>query len=77
MSDIRFTIDPVNEKPKKPTSKGKTSKYMPILTAFLKFGNKLARVDGAGLDGNYLRQQLVRVIKKNGIVLKIYCRRYD
>ena len=67
MSDIRFTIDPVDEKPKKPTNKGKPSKYMHILTAFLESGHKMVRVDGTGLDGNYLRTQLVRVIKKNGI----------
>jgi len=67
MSDIRFTIDPVDEKPKKPISNRKTSKYMPILTAFLESGHKLVRVDGTGLDGNYLRMQLVRVMKKNGI----------
>jgi len=67
MSDIRFTIDPVDKKPQKPTNKGKPSKYAPIIDAFLKSGHKLVRVDNTGLDGNYLRQQLIRVVNKKGI----------
>jgi len=68
MSDIRFTIDPVNEKPKKSTNKGRSgSKYLPILTGFLESGHELVRVDGTGKEANYLKAQLNRIIKKKGL----------
>lgn len=66
MSDINYQMQPVDEKPKKPTNKRKPSKYMPILTTFLESGHKLVWVD-TEIESNYLTQQLNRVIKKNSI----------
>jgi len=64
---INFKVEPVDEKPKSINKGRSKSKYEPILTAFLESGHKLVRVDNTGLDCNYLRTQLVRVIKQNGI----------
>ena len=64
---IDFSFEAVKEKPKSETVTRKGSKYDPILTAFLESGHKLVRVDNTGLDGNYLRMQLARVIKTKGI----------
>ena len=68
MSNINYNIQPVYKKPVKKKPPYKTgSKYEPILTAFLESDHELVRVDGTGLTGNYLRMQLVRIIKKNSI----------
>jgi len=69
MSDISYSLEPVKEKPKRNDPGVKESKYLPIIQAFLKSEHSFVRVDGTGLDGNYLRLQLVRVLKKKGIDL--------
>jgi hypothetical protein len=65
---FNFKVEPVDEKPKRINNSRSSSKYEPILTAFLEFDHKLVMVDNTGLDCNYLRQQLVRVMKQNGII---------
>ena len=71
MSDINFNIQPVEEKPeRKNRATRRKSKYEPIINAFLDSGHSLARVEGTGLDANYLRGQLMKVLamKEIGLV---------
>jgi hypothetical protein len=56
MSEVRFNLTPVTEKPSRRYRKG--SKYDPILDAFMSGSDSLVTVDMAGKDGNYLRIQL-------------------
>ena len=64
MSDIGFNIQPVEEKPHRKTGANRRgSKYAPIIDAFLDSGHSLARVEGTGLDANYLRGQLIKVLE--------------
>jgi len=67
MSDVSFNIQPVDEKPRKETKAPRGSKYEPIINAFMDSNHKLVRVDGTGLDANYLAGQLTKVIKSKGI----------
>jgi hypothetical protein len=63
MSDIRFNIQPVEEKPDKRMPPYRTgSKYDPIIDAFLESEHALVRVEGTGLEANYLSGQLKKVI---------------
>jgi hypothetical protein len=56
MSEIVYTLTPVNEKPSRKYRKG--SKYDPILDAFLEQDHPLSKVTVTGKDANYLRTQL-------------------
>ena len=67
MSDISFNIQPVEDKPKKKTKPPQGSKYEPIINAFLNSMHSLVRVEGTGLDANYLRGQLMKVLKMKDI----------
>ena len=68
MSDINFNIQPVEEKPeRKNRATRRRSKYEPIINAFLASGHSLVRVEGTGLDANYLRGQLMKVLKMKDI----------
>ena len=67
MSDISFNIQPVEEKPKKKTKPPQGSKYEPIINAFLGSEHSLVRVEGTGLDANYLRGQLMKVLSMKEI----------
>ena len=63
MSDIRFNIQPVEKKPDKRMPPYRTgSKYDPIIDAFLGSEHDLVRVDGTGIEANYLSGQLKKVI---------------
>jgi len=63
MSDIRFNIQPVEEKPDRIKSPYRTgSKYEPIIDAFLESKHDLVKVDGTGVEANYLSGQLKKVI---------------
>ena len=63
MSDISFNIQPVEEKPDRKKSQYRTgSKYEPIVTAFLESEHDLVRVDGTGVEANYLSGQLKKII---------------
>jgi len=68
MPDISFNIQPVEDKPQRrnrATRRG--SKYAPIIDAFLDSGHSLARIEGTGLDANYLRGQLAKALSLKGI----------
>lgn len=63
MSDIRFNIQPVEEKPDRTKPQYRTgSKYEPIIDAFMDSEHNLVRVDGTGIEANYLSGQLKKVI---------------
>ena len=63
MSDIRFNIQPVEKKPDRKKSPYRTgSKYEPIINAFLESEHDLVRVDGTGIEANYLSGQLKKII---------------
>jgi hypothetical protein len=63
MSDISFNIQPVGEKPdkKKPPHRS-GSKYEPIIDAFMDSDHSLVRVEGTGIEANYLSGQLKKVV---------------
>jgi hypothetical protein len=56
MSDVKFNLQPVSEKPTRKYRKG--SKYDPLLDAFMAGDNNLVAVDVPEKDANYLRTQL-------------------
>ena len=62
MSEISFKIQPVNEKPERKNRVTRKKKYEPIIDAFIDSGYSSARVEGTGLDANYLRGQLVKAL---------------
>ena len=63
MSDIRFNIQPVEEKPDRTKPPYRTgSKYEPIIEAFMESEHDLVRVEGTGIEANYLSGQLKKVI---------------
>lgn len=68
MSDVHFTITPVDEKPVKKSGNPKGSrKYAPIIDAFLESEHMMVRVEDTGKEGNYLSVQLKRLCKERGI----------
>lgn len=63
MSDISFNIQPVEKKPDRKKAQHRTgSKYEPIVTAFLESEHDMVRVDGTGIEANYLSGQLKKII---------------
>ena len=56
MSDVSFTLQPVEEKPSRRYRKG--SKYDPVVDAFIEGTDNLVTVTISGKDANYLRTQL-------------------
>jgi len=66
MSDIIFDLKPVEEKPSRQYRKG-SSKYDPILDAFMERTDILVTVEVPDKDGNYLRTQLNKRIEANGL----------
>jgi len=68
MSDIRFKIQPVEEKPDKKQSPHRSgSKYEPIINAFMDSKHSLVKVEGTGIEANYLSGQLKKVISVKDI----------
>ena len=65
MSDVTFTLRPVDEKPTRKYRKG--SKYDPLLDAFISDPNNLVVVEVPGKDANYLRTQLNKRIEARNI----------
>lgn len=61
MSEVKFDLKPVNEKPSRKYRKG--SKYDPILDSFLSGEHSLVKVEVANKDANYLRTQLNKRIE--------------
>jgi len=60
MSEVRFNLKPVEEKPSRRYRKG--SKYDPIIDAFAEGEEDLVEVNVTGKDANYLRTQLTKRI---------------
>jgi hypothetical protein len=56
MSEVRFNLTPVEEKPSRRYRKG--SKYDPVIDAFLEGEEDLVAVEVTEKDANYLRTQL-------------------
>ena len=64
MSDVKFELKPVKEKPRRYRT---GSKYDPILDAFMEGKDSLVEVTVEGKDANYLRMQLNKRIKAREI----------
>lgn len=60
MSEIKFELEPVAEKPSRKYRKG--SKYDPIIDEFLNSAHELVKVEVPDKDANYLRTQLKKRI---------------
>ena len=56
MSEVRFNLKPIEEKPTRRYRKG--SKYDPVLDRFMERAANLVEVSMEGKDANYLRTQL-------------------
>ena len=69
MSDVKFNLSPVGEKPKRKYRKG--SKYDPILNSFLEGKDKLVTVSVPGRDGNYLRTQLKKRVDARDLKIDV------
>ena len=68
MPDVRFSMTPVDKKPLKKRGRPKgSSKYAPILDAFLESEHRLVRVEDTGLNGYYLRVQLKKMCDQRGL----------
>lgn len=65
MSDVKFDLKPVDEKPSRQYRKG--SKYDPILNAFMEGDAGLVEVSIEGKEANYLRTQLNKRIEARGL----------
>ena len=65
MSDVKFDLKPVDEKPHRRYRKG--SKYDPIIDAFMEGEEKLVEVNVSGKDANYLRTQLNKRMDARGL----------
>jgi len=61
MSEVRFDLKPVTEKPSRRYRKG--SKYDPILNAFMEGEANLVEASMGDKDANYLRTQLNKRIE--------------
>ncbi len=65
MSEIKFDLKPVEEKPSRRYRKG--SKYDPIIDAFIASTDTLVEVSVADKDANYLRTQLNKRIEARSL----------
>ena len=76
MSDVHFTVTPVSEKPKRNSYRPKgSSKYTPILDAFLDSEHKLVKVENTEKIAINLSAMLKRLCKQPGIdSVKVFIR---
>jgi len=65
MSDVSFSLTPVEEKPSRRYRKG--SKYDPILDAFMDGEANLVEASIEGKEANYLRTQLNKRIEARNL----------
>ncbi|NVM24165.1 MAG: hypothetical protein HWN68_20595 [Desulfobacterales bacterium] len=65
MSEIRFELKHVAEKPKRRFKRG--SKYAPILDRFMEGEHDLVKVEVENRDGTSIRTQLIKLIVKRGL----------
>jgi hypothetical protein len=66
MSDVKFTLSPVDKKPSRRYRKG--SKYDPIIDEFLESEYDLVKVEILDKDANYLRTQLKKRIEARDLM---------
>ena len=69
MSEVKFDLKPVSEKPSRKYRKG--SKYDPILDSFLNGEHDLVKVEVANKDANYLRTQLNKRIEARDMLNQV------
>jgi len=69
MSEVKFKLNPVEEKPSRRYRKG--SKYDPILDAFIAGEEDLVEVNVSGKDANYLRTQLNKRVEARNLDVKV------
>ena len=69
MTKLEFNLEPVRKKPS--SRHKKESKYEPIIDAFLESKEKLATIEVANIDANYLRLQLKKRIDARDLQDKI------
>jgi hypothetical protein len=67
VSDIHFTITPVEEKATRKYKPKGLRKYAPIIDAFLESEYKLVKVENPGREANYVCIQLKRLCKERGL----------
>ena len=67
MSDVHFTITPVDEKPTRKYRQIGSSKYAPIIDAFLESEHKLVKVENTGKEAIILCATLKKLCKLRGI----------
>jgi isocitrate dehydrogenase kinase/phosphatase len=65
MSELKFDLKPVEEKPSRKYRKG--SKYDPVLERFMERAAKLVEVSMEGKDANYIRTQLTKRIEARNL----------
>ena len=69
MSEVKFDLKPVTNKPSRTYRKG--SKYDPILDSFLNGEHDLVKVEVANKDANYLRTQLNKRIEARDMLNQV------
>jgi len=62
MSNLKFSLNPVSEKPSRRYRKG--SKYDSVIDAFMQSRDELVEVIIEGKNANYLRSQLNQIKKQ-------------
>ena len=68
MSDINYSINPVDEKPARKYGRKKGQPlYDSIIDAFLELNYNVCRVDNTGRNTNYLASQLRNVCKRRKV----------
>jgi len=65
MSEVKFNLKPIEEKPTRRYRKG--SKYDPVLDRFLERAANLVEVSMESRDANYLRTQLNKRIEARNL----------
>ena len=69
MSDVKFDLSPVKEKPSRRYRKG--SKYDPVIDKFLEGDNELVSVEIGDRDANYIRTQLKKRVDARSLAAKV------
>jgi len=69
MTEVKFDLKPVDEKPSRRYRKG--SKYDPIIDAFTEGEENLVEVNVSGKDANYLRTQLNKRVEARNMDVKV------
>ncbi len=67
VSDLHFSLHPVDSKPVKKNRVKGLRKYAPIIDAFLESENRLVKVENTGKEAYYLSLQLRRLCKERGL----------